>query len=203
MGRDSDDDHEEEEEEEEVRVDTAQVIEHGDSVKVKQVLDDATLNTLIHECNVKPNYSLENIKLLIMFVACVFAMIAQFYPMPFPQSRPLLGVCCFSYALLSGILQYIVTFVDKDTILLTSGRNGQPEELRIRATFPKYQEYYTLTIQPKDDPSRATIGKMYVGKYFTERGEFDEKGFSLDVQKHLKRYEQGKIGQVEYNHKTD
>jgi signal peptidase complex subunit 2 len=123
--------------------------------------------------------------------------------MPFPQSRPLLGICCFSYALLSAILQYIVSFIDKDTILLTKSRNGQPEELRIRASFPKYQEYYTLIIQYKEDTSKATTGKMYVGKYFTSRGEFDEVGFSLDVQKHLQRFGQGKFGDFEYNHKIE
>lgn len=40
------------------------------------------------------NYYWDNIKLLLMVVACAFAMVAQFYPMPFPKSRPLLGVCC-------------------------------------------------------------------------------------------------------------
>lgn len=87
--------------------------------------------------------------------------------------------------------------------MITSSRNGVPEELRIRATFPKYQEYYTLTIQPKEDPSSAAVGRMYVGKYFTAKGEFDEAGFSCDVQKHLKRFEQKKMGTFEYNHKSD
>jgi hypothetical protein len=44
------------------------------------------------------NYYWDNIKLLLMVVACAFAMVAQFYPMPFPQSRPLLGVCCIRCA---------------------------------------------------------------------------------------------------------
>lgn len=193
---------EEEEEEEETR-EEPQVIETGDSIKVKQVLDDAALNTFVYTCGVTADYRLDNIKLLVMFVSCLFAMTAQFYPMPFPQSRPLLGVCCFGYAALSAVLQYIVTFIDKDTIMITKARNGTPEALRIRASFPKYQEYYTLTIQPKDDPTQATVGKMYVGKYFTGKGEFDEAGFSLDVQKHLKRFEQNKVGEFSYNHKSD
>ena len=71
----------------------------------------------MYSCGVKANYSIDNIKLLIMFVSCLFAMTAQFYPMPFPQSRPLLGFCCFSYALLSAVLQYIVTFIDKVILL--------------------------------------------------------------------------------------
>lgn len=87
--------------------------------------------------------------------------------------------------------------------MITNSRNGTPEQLRIRASFPKYQEYYTLTIQYKEDASKAAVGKMYVGKYFTSKGEFDETGFCADVQKLLKRFEQGKLGDVEYNHKSD
>jgi hypothetical protein len=93
-------------------------IETGDSVKVKQVLDDATVKA-ITEGGYEGNYSWENTKLLLMFVSCVFAMVAQFFPMPFPASRPLLAVCCAAYFIISSVLQYIVTFVDKDTILFT------------------------------------------------------------------------------------
>ena len=70
------------------------VIETGDSVKVKQVLDDATTEILVAKGGFEPNYSWENIKLFLMFLSCVFAMIAQFFQIPFPDSRPLLGVCC-------------------------------------------------------------------------------------------------------------
>jgi hypothetical protein len=93
-------------------------IETGDSIKVKQVLDDATIKA-ITEGGYEANYSWENVKLLLMFVSCVFAMVAQFFPIPFPASRPLLAVCCAAYFIISTLLQYFVTFVDKDTILFT------------------------------------------------------------------------------------
>ena len=91
-------------------------IETGDSVKVKQVLDDATIKA-ITEGGYEANYSWDNMKLLLMALSCVFAMVAQFFPIPFPASRPLLAVCCAAYFIISSILQYIITFVDKDTIL--------------------------------------------------------------------------------------
>jgi signal peptidase complex subunit 2 len=56
---------------------------------------------------------------VLMFLSCVFAMVAQFYPIPFPESRPLLAVCCGAYFIISSILQVFVTFVDKDTIMFT------------------------------------------------------------------------------------
>lgn len=70
------------------------------------------------------NFYWDNIKLGLMVVACAFAMVAQFYPMPFPESRPLLGVCCVSYFLASTIIQLIVSYVEQDAILTT-----QPHEV--------------------------------------------------------------------------
>lgn len=107
------------EEDEEVvyeEVPQPQVIETGDSVKVKQVLDESTV-TAVNEAGYSIDYSWDNKKLFLMFISCVFALVAQFYPMPFPQSRVLLAVCCGAYFILSSVLQFIVTFVDKDTIL--------------------------------------------------------------------------------------
>lgn len=87
-------------------------------MKVKQVLDDATIEAL-SQAGYSINYTWENFKLFLMFLSCVFAMIAQFYPMPFPDSRLLLAVCCGFYFIISGILQFIVVFIDKDTIVFT------------------------------------------------------------------------------------
>lgn len=122
-----------------------QIIETGDSVKVKQVLDECVTEA-IKKGGYQINYNLENLKLFLMFVCCVFAMLAQFYPSPFPQNLSLLGVCCgrsgappapqpneppeppnerplflhtFSYFALSTIVQGIVTFVEKDRIIVT------------------------------------------------------------------------------------
>lgn len=183
------------EEDEEVvyeEVPQPQVIETGDSVKVKQVLDESTV-TAFTEAGYSIDYSWDNKKLFLMFISCVFALIAQFYPMPFPQSRLLLAVCCGAYFILSSILQFIVTFVDKDTILYikrkeVSGKvvvavltrclfQGVIEhEMQIRTAFPRFQEYFTLTIQFRDQKvsTQKTVGKMYVGKYFTSTGEYDE-----------------------------
>ncbi len=97
------------------------IIETGDSVKVKQVLDDSTMAAIV-EAGYEADYSWENSKLLLMFLACVFAMVAQFYPMPFPSSRVLLAVCCAGYFIVSTVLQYIVTFVDKDTIMFIKAK---------------------------------------------------------------------------------
>mmetsp|Transcript_179 Transcript_179/g.224 ORF Transcript_179/g.224 Transcript_179/m.224 type:complete len:205 (-) Transcript_179:348-962(-) len=183
------------------------VIETGDSVKVKQVLDDATSETLI-ENGFLPNYFWENMKLFLMFLSCVFAMIAQFYPIPFPDSRPLLGFCCAMYFVLSTILQGMITFIDKDIIMI-----GKPDQVTgkvvlIRTNFQRFQEYFEVIIQYQEEdtklpPTCATTAKMYVGKYFTTKGEFDEAGYARDVLDHLERFNQQKYIVFEYDHKSD
>ena len=106
-------------------------------MKVKQVLDDATVEA-VTEAGYIINYHSENMKLLLMFLSCVSAMVAQFFPMPFPQSRPLLGLCCAIYFVLSTILQYIVSFVDRDTIIIT-----KPDKVTIYL-FPLLLSTYLL-----------------------------------------------------------
>jgi len=108
---DEEDDEEEEEEMELLQVDV------GDMIKVKQILDETVAATVLEQ--IDEDYRFDNFKLILMTVACIFAMIAQFAPLPFPESRLIIGGCCAIYFALSGILQLITTFVDQDCILLT------------------------------------------------------------------------------------
>mmetsp|Transcript_14419 Transcript_14419/g.19753 ORF Transcript_14419/g.19753 Transcript_14419/m.19753 type:complete len:202 (-) Transcript_14419:77-682(-) len=178
------------------------VIETGDSLKVKQVLDDAVMST-VADAGYEMNFKIENLKLLLMLLACLSALCAQFYPMPFPSSIPLLMVCCAIYFVISMVLTAIVTFIDKDTIILTKANKVFEHEMRIRAKFERFQEYYDLVIQFKDQKSPCTTGKMYVGKYFTLKGEFDEEAFKSDVKTHIDRFVNEKYTEFVYNHKMD
>lgn len=78
-----------------------------------------------------------------------------------------------------------------------------PHELRIRTSFPRFQEFYFLIVQFKDASSPCTTAKMYVGKYFTAKGEFDEEAFARDVRVHLEAFVNKNYSEIEYNHKTD
>lgn len=47
------------------------------------------------------DHTLNNAKLAVMALACVFATVAQFWPQPFPESRSILAVCCVRWVDLS------------------------------------------------------------------------------------------------------
>jgi hypothetical protein len=126
-----------------------QVIETGDSVKVKQVFDEAIVDA-VRESGYEQNFFWENIKLSLMFISCVFAMVAQFFPIPFPASRPLLGICCASYFILSVVLQYIISFIDKDTVMIT---NPVPVSSRILTMLPLFIFFYRyLLLEMNTEP---------------------------------------------------
>ena len=181
--------------------------------------------------NYTPNYSYEDKKFLLMFFACAAALIAQFYPMPFPDSRGLIFVCCAVYFIISFILQVLQSFVDKDCILILHPKKDvTSKQTIVRSNFARFQEYFELILEAEDSSSTScTTAKMYVGKYFTEAGEFDEvckkqtnilfylriclintfntkslqDSFVSDVLVHMERYEQEKYQLFQYDHKSD
>lgn len=156
-------------------------------MKVKQVLDEVTIDTITN-LGYDIDYSIDNLKLFLMALACGFALYAQFFTKPFPESRFVLGVCFVMYFFLSGVLQAILYFIDKEIILRIKSikqdsKNNKIKEGTLSSSFPRYQEFYTLTFQlksnqttknNKNDTNEKVVGVMYVGKYFTSKGEFLE-----------------------------
>jgi signal peptidase complex subunit 2 len=173
-------------------------VDVGDMVKLKQILDETVASTLLGE--LKEDYRWDNVKLGIMATACVFAMIAQFAPVPFPESRPLLGVCCCLYFLLSGILQFITTFIDKDCILMTKplvmgqtkNTTLQKYGVRVRSNLPRFSEYYSVILEFQNLVKSPHVEQKWsVGQFFDVEGMFDEVGLMQAVEELYKRLEAG------------
>merc|ERR1711957_943913 len=92
-------------------------VDVGDIIKVKQILDEAVVGTLMSEdlsafgeaVQILEEYTHDNVKLFLMAFACSFAAVAQFgLASDFPKNRLWLGVCCAAYFCISGILQLIM-----------------------------------------------------------------------------------------------
>ncbi|CAJ1951292.1 unnamed protein product [Cylindrotheca closterium] len=179
-------------------------VDLGDMIKMKQILDETVAAAIMER--LEEDHRLDNIKLSLMTAACLFAMVAQFAPVPFPDSRPILGVCCCCYFFLSGIMQLITTFIDKDSILLTkpiseaTKKRGdkkpsllQKEKIRVRTQFPRFSEFYTLILEYQEEPEKKPMveAKWSVGQFFDEEGFFDEVGLQKSVLSLLTRLEKG------------
>ena len=194
-----DDDDEEDEGIEILQVDT------GDWIKLKQVLDETVVATVLTVMELQEDHRLDNIKLSIMTLACLFAVVAQFSPIPFPECRPVLGVCCCSYFFLSGVLQLIVSFLDKDAIMTTLPlENGDKRAkkvpdmtkygLRIRTSLARFDEFYTLIIEFQGVEDSVFVKQTWsVGQFFDVEGMFDEIGLMDEVEAVYTRFASGKF----------
>jgi len=218
----ADEDEEEEEEMVYLQVDT------GDIIKLKQILDETVASTFLEEnmlettdsrsgiqgksIGLSEDHIWNNIKLAIMTVACAFAMVAQFAPLPFPESRPVLGACCAAYFVLSGALQLITTFLDKDCILITKVmKKGESTDgsmkknshmlthgLRIRTSLPRFSEFYTVRIEFQGLEDSPFVKKTSsVGKFFDVEGMFDEYGLENEVEQLYRRFVSGRFDSEE------
>jgi len=195
-------------------------VDLGDMVKLKQVLDEAVASVILEKLD--EDYRWDNFKLSIMALACFFAMVAQFAPVPFPDSRPLLGVCGCAYFALSGVLQLIATFIDQDSILLTKpfdpdspsgdGKDGSNKKsttknellkkygVRVRSNLPRFSEWYSVILEFKMDGDMKTPyteQKWSVGQFFDKEGYFDEFGLMKEVEDLYDRFEGGEYTKSE------
>jgi signal peptidase complex subunit 2 len=194
----TDDEEEEEEEMELLQVDV------GDMLKVKQILDETVAGTILEQ--IDEDYQFDNFKLVLMAIACAFAMVAQFAPLPFPDSRIVVAVCCVSYFVLSGVLQLITTLIDQDCILVTlplpeDGKKEDPNDIdiigrtivrkdpkdiknndlfihgvRVRSQFPRYSEWYTAILEFEQKKDTPSVEQKWSVGQF-----FDKEGMFDEI----------------------
>jgi signal peptidase complex subunit 2 len=151
-----------------------------EAISYKRILDD-TLHSFVEVPALKEDLSYHNFKILVMAVSSVSALIAQFYPIPFPGNRFILLVCVIIYFALSGVYQFLVTFVDRDSVsTFSSGK----KEVVLRSTLHKYSDEYTAIVEC---PSGNEIAKFTrsIGNYFTKEGDYAEQVFKKDIEKLL------------------
>jgi len=151
-----------------------------EAISYKRILDD-TLHSFVEVPAFKEDLSYHNFKILVMAVSSVSALIAQFYPIPFPGNRLILLVCVMIYFALSGVYQFLVTFVDRDSVsTFISGK----KEVILRSTLHKYSDEYTAIVEC---PSGNEIAKFTrsIGNYFTKEGDYAEQVFKKDIEKLL------------------
>ena len=190
----------EEDDDEEDELELLQV-DVGDMIKMKQILDETVVGAIAE--NIKEDFRLDNFKLSIMTAACLFACVAQFAPIPFPDSRPVLGICCCLYFVFSGILQFVMTFVDKDCIMISEKKedsknaNLKKYGIRVRSNFPRFSEFYTLILEFQSMEGTPCVEQTWsVGKFFDVEGMFDEVGMTQEIQKVYDRLEKSQYDDV-------
>jgi hypothetical protein len=141
---------------------------------------------------------MSNVKLGLGTLACLLAFVAQFWPnpfkpMPFPESRGLLLICCVLYFAISFGLQLLATMYEKDSILYTYAPTAtspcfspglKGKKLRVGSSLPRFSVDYTLSIEVLDSAGQQvekTERILKLTDYFEENGTFHEDWFMEDV----------------------
>lgn len=156
------------------------------------MLDEGACSFIGSSLGFVEDETIVNVKLLLMTVACCFALVAQFGDIPFPEGRYLLAACCGAYFAVSGVLQLIATFVEKDILMETKkGAAGNGKAfIRLRTAMGRYEDRWTLILEADPKIYGDAGGKnnvvhkkeLYVGDFFYSDGVFAEEAFHAAVQ---------------------
>ena len=130
-------------------------------------------------------------------LTCATALLAQFYPVPFPKNDWLLVACVLSYFALNTLLQAFCYYVERDIILLTRGKQGAPATgrgLTLSSSLPRYSDQYTLSLQARGAPAGSKPHELSrsVAAWIHEDGELDQAGFGREVLRLLSNCEGGR-----------
>jgi len=154
---------------------------------IKQSLDDAIIKYVTDNLEYQEDHSLSNIKLGLGALGCVLAVVAHFYPIPFPANKNILITCAACYFISSGILQYIASYLQQDVILFTKPAKAR-KALEISSHMNKFDPKYTLTIKYKGGKSHTTFTKP-ITEWFTVEGVLADDVFTKQVKLALSQLE--------------
>ena len=112
-------------------------------------------------------------------LTCATALVAQFYPTPFPDNYPLLVGCVVTYFLLNTLLQAFVLFYEGDTILSARSRTSAAS-YAVSSSLPRYSDTYTLTLRSPGGAQLAQLSKS-VSAWIYEDGDVDYERMCADI----------------------
>lgn len=123
-------------------------------------------------------------------MTCASALVAQFYPLPFPKNYWLLVACVTLYFLLNTALQAFCYFIEGDIILLTRPKQGAvstDKGLRLSSSLQRFGHHYTLTLRARGSPTSMPARMLCksVSAWIHEDGELNQAELKADVLKLL------------------
>eukprot|EP01006_Ploeotia_vitrea_P005554 TRINITY_DN118039_c0_g1_i1.p1 TRINITY_DN118039_c0_g1~~TRINITY_DN118039_c0_g1_i1.p1 ORF type:complete len:207 (+),score=24.04 TRINITY_DN118039_c0_g1_i1:56-676(+) len=143
--------------------DLAVKIEPRDYVTMKRTLDEQIIKIVTDEGVYEIDKVLNIFKIVIGAIAVGFALLSQFYPLPFPKNRWLICVCAVTYFVLSGVLQLIASFVEKEVILV-SKPTSKGSYVRISTNVPRFDGNFTITAESVTIPKSLLDANTLVAK---------------------------------------
>jgi len=149
---------------------------------------------------------LSNVKLVVGFAGVGAALVSHVYPKPFPHNWWVLLACCAWYFAMSGVLQFLLSYIELEAFLQLLPQKAGGAGLNVASSLPRFSDKYSLAITPLPTGSlhmwsapkfRHTPGgekgvlaaEASVTKFFDEDGIFVEAPFGVWVRELVAQFE--------------
>jgi signal peptidase complex subunit 2 len=173
-------------------------VNNGNETELKNAIDDHIKKYLTTSLSFVQNHTHTDVKLVLGYVACIFAGVASWYGYvnSFEDSKPLTTICVAAYFGLNTVALLYGMFAEKDALFV--GRKAVSGEIiRIDANLKRYSDKYSLTFhrlpnttdakEPKvtgKKPAQHNLTRSF-GAWFDEDGVLVEKALEKDLKEGL------------------
>ena len=166
------------------------VVDLSDQNLVRQALDAEVIEVL-KGLGYTPNRDDQKHKLLIMFIASVFASFGWAIgkvlpPTPYPGDRFWIAVCVVIYFTASSWLTYLATFADANLIWVSLPHEESNTILMFKSEMKRSEHDYTVELEFKDESGEKdkwpkASKKLYIGNFFDKDGHIHKDGIKDEV----------------------
>jgi signal peptidase complex subunit 2 len=178
----------------------------GDTATMKRLLDDHVAEVFQGELRYEEDVALSNIKLIVGFAGVGAALVSHVYPKPFPHNWWVLLACCAWYFAMSGILQFLLSYVELEAFLQLKPHTKGGAGRNIASSLPRFSDKFSLAITPLPHGSLSMwsapkfrhkpggepgvhAAEVSVTKFFDEDGAFAEEAFGRWVRAFAHEFE--------------
>ena len=116
----------------------------SDSKAIRHALDDKLQVLMVESGYVADNW-MSNWKIALGLAAISVAILCHVVPVPFPENRIIVGSCCVFYAIFSGIMQLLISYVEKEIVFLSQA-DAKGRRVRVRTHMPNFSAEYKVIV---------------------------------------------------------
>eukprot|EP01100_Stratorugosa_tubuloviscum_P015992 TRINITY_DN984_c0_g2_i1.p1 TRINITY_DN984_c0_g2~~TRINITY_DN984_c0_g2_i1.p1 ORF type:complete len:189 (-),score=65.41 TRINITY_DN984_c0_g2_i1:110-676(-) len=160
-------------------------IEKYDPNAIKLLFDEALVKSIL-QAGYQEDVKISNKKIFLGLIICLIAATAHFFPVPWPEVKPVVLACCISYYILSAALQYILIFQERNIILFTI-ETPKKKALEIGSDMERFDDKYYFTIGFNKTKTVEKF-KVKITEFLDEDGYFYYNLFNNFVIKSLNNF---------------
>eukprot|EP00759_Apiculatamorpha_spiralis_P057420 PhF_6_TR8646/c0_g1_i2/m.13507/K12947/SPCS2, SPC2; signal peptidase complex subunit 2 len=168
-----------------------------DTLRVHRRLDEAVID-ILNSKNIPQDMMIPNLRQVFGTIAIIIAVIAHYYPIPFPFNRTLLFWCAISYFLISAVLQVATFYLDGPVLFVSHPLPSLGgARLRVETSLPRYVSKFTMKFSLVEPTGKvgAYVGvtrdtavvESGIGRYFTQGGLLYAPRLIQDVEEMLQK----------------